>query len=217
MVTTGAAEPPIRVLTADDHPVLRAGINSIVNREPDMEVVGEAETGTQAVELYKRLRPDVMLMDIRMPELSGIDAVAKIKSDYPDAKIVVLTTYAGDVHAQRALKAGASGYILKSDLSDSLLSTIRAVHAGRRKISPHVAEEIALHAGTASLTRREIEILQCISTGASNKVIGLKLNVTEDTVKLHLKSAFAKLGVKDRTEAVTLAARRGFIDITDIE
>ena len=202
---------PIRILIADDHILLRQGIVGIVAPEGDMDVVGEAENGAEAVEEFARLRPDVTLIDLQMPVLSGLEAIARIRAQAPDARIVVLTTYQGDVQAVRALKAGARGYLLKSSLIDELLSAIRTVHAGRRYIPAEVAQEIAIHAAEEPLSAREVDILTLVAAGQANKVVARELSVSEQTVKAHLRTIFQKLGVGDRTQAVTTALRRGII------
>jgi DNA-binding NarL/FixJ family response regulator len=202
----------IRVLTVDDHPMLREGIAAAIGRESDMEVVGEAANGRIAVETFRRLQPEITLMDLQMPEMGGVDATIAIRTEFPGAKIIILTTFAGDVQAARALKAGACGYILKSALGEDLVNTIRAVHAGRRHVASDIAEEIAFHAGGEHLSERELEVLQQVSTGKSNKELALALGISEDTAKAHLKSIFGKLNVRDRTEAVTVAAKRGILE-----
>jgi DNA-binding NarL/FixJ family response regulator len=203
----------IRVLTVDDHPMLREGIAAVVRPRTDMTLVGEAEDGAQAIEAYRALRPDVTLMDLQMPILNGVDAIIRIRSEFPTARIIVLTTYVGDALALRAIRAGAVGYLLKGTLRKELLDAIRTVHAGRRHIPPDIAQEIALHAGEDSLSDREIGVLKLVSQGHANKEIARLLSISEDTVKGHMKSIFAKLDVNDRTQAVTLAARRGIIDL----
>jgi DNA-binding NarL/FixJ family response regulator len=201
----------IRVLTVDDHPVLRDGVAAIIQLQDDMELVGEAADGAQGVEAFRRLRPDVTLMDLQMPVLSGLEAIRQIRAQAPAARIVVLTTYAGDVQAVRALKAGAAGFLLKAGLRKELLDAIRAAHAGRRHVPGAVAAEIAEHAGDDQLTDREVSVLSHVAAGEANKEIARSLGLAEDTIKAHLKSIFVKLGVSDRTHAVTVAARRGFI------
>lgn len=203
----------IRVLTVDDHPMLREGIAAVVQPRADMVLVGEAEDGAQAIDAYRRLRPDVTLMDLQMPNLNGVDAIIRIRAEFPTARIIVLTTYVGDVLALRALRAGAVGYLLKGTLRKELLDAIRAVHAGRKHIPAEIAQQIAQHAGQESLSEREISVLKLVSTGHANKEIARQLSISEDTVKGHLKSIFAKLDVSDRTQAVTLAAKRGIIDL----
>jgi DNA-binding NarL/FixJ family response regulator len=203
----------IRILTVDDHPLLREGIAAILGLQPDMQLVGEAEDGAQAIKIFHELKPDVTLMDLQMPILNGVEAIARIRKDFPDARIIVLTTYAGDVQALRAMRAGAAGYLLKGALRRDLLDTIRAVHAGRRYLSPEIAQQIALHSSEDSLSVREIDVLRLVAIGKANKEIAGELSVSEDTVKAHLKSIFAKLNVGDRTQAVTLALKRGIIEL----
>jgi DNA-binding NarL/FixJ family response regulator len=203
----------IRILTVDDHPLLREGIAAILGLQPDMQLVGEAEDGAQAIKIFRELKPDVTLMDLQMPILNGVETIARIRKDFPDARIIVLTTYAGDVQALRAMRAGAAGYLLKDALRRDLLDTIRAVHGGRRYLSPEIAQQIALHSSEDSLSEREIEVLRLVATGKANKEIAGELSVSEDTVKAHLKSVFAKLNVGDRTQAVTLALKRGIIEL----
>ncbi|CAN5209124.1 response regulator transcription factor [soil metagenome] len=208
------ADPnPIRILAVDDHPALRDGIAAIVETQPDMVLVGEAANGLQAIEAFRNLRPDVTLMDFQMPEMGGLEAIKAIRQDWPDARIIVLTTYSGDVQAVRALKAGAAGYLLKTSLRKDLLHCIRAVHAGQRHLPADVALDIAIHVASDSLSEREIEILLCVADGNANKVIARRLSISEATVKAHLKSIFSKLDVADRTHAVTVAVRRGIIEL----
>ena len=202
----------IKVLAVDDHPLLREGIAAVLNGEQDIELVAEAVNGREAIEIFRQHQPDVTLMDLQMPDMNGIEAIIAIRSEFPNARFVVLTTYQGDVQAVRALKAGASGYLLKSMLRKDLLDTIRVVHAGRRRIPPEIAAELADHIAEDTLTDREIEVLRRVANGNSNKIIGSQLNVSEATIKGHLKSILAKLGANDRTHAVTIAIRRGFID-----
>ena len=202
---------PIRLLVVDDHILLRQGIAGIVAPEQDMDLVGEAGNGADAIAQFERLRPDVTLMDLQMPVMGGIEAIAVIRAQAPDARIVVLTTYHGDVQAVRALKAGARGYLLKSSLIDELLTAIRTVHAGRRYIPADVAQDIAMHAAEEPLSGREIDILALVAAGQANKVVARELSVSEQTVKAHLRTIFQKLGVGDRTQAVTTALRRGII------
>lgn len=204
---------PIRILAVDDHAVLRDGIAALVAPEPDMEMVGEASNGAEAVEAFRNLRPDVTLMDLQMPVMAGIDAINEIRAEAPAARIIVLTTYEGDVQAVRALKAGASAYLLKSSLRKELLDTIRLVHSGRRYVPAEIAQDIAIHAAQEPLSAREISVLQLVAEGKANKVIAWELSLSEDTVKAHLRSIFSKLDVNDRTQAVTLALRRGIISL----
>jgi DNA-binding NarL/FixJ family response regulator len=202
----------IKVLAVDDHPLLREGIAAVIEGEGDIELVAEAVDGHDAIELFRSHRPDVTLMDLQMPGMNGIEAIISIRAEFPNARFVVLTTYQGDVQALRALKAGASGYLLKNMLRKDLLDTIRAVHAGRRRIPPEIATELADHVTEDALSDREIEVLRRVAMGNSNKIIGAQLSVSEATVKGHMKSILSKLGANDRTHAVTIAIRRGFID-----
>lgn len=203
----------IRILTVDDHALLRRGIAALVNAEPDMKVVGEASTGREAMTQFKVHQPDVTLMDLRMPDMGGIEAMIGICSQFQKARIVVLTTYVGDVQVMRALKAGARGYLLKDQVNTELVDTIRAVHAGHKRISPEMAAEVAGHAGEESLTSQEIEVLRLIASGIANKQIAAHLIVAEQTVKTHVANILGKLGANDRTHAVTIAVRRGIIDL----
>jgi len=202
----------IKVLAVDDHPLLREGVAAVMEGEGDIELVGEASSGPEAIELFRRHRPDVTLMDLQMPGMSGIEAILAIRAEYPNARFIVLTTYQGDVQALRALKAGASGYLLKNMLRKELLETIRIVHAGRRRIPPEVAAELADHVTDDALSEREIAVLQRAASGNSNKIIASQLNVSEATVKGHMKSILSKLAANDRTHAVTIAMKRGFLD-----
>ncbi len=203
----------IRVLSVDDHALLREGIAGLVGSEPDMELVAEAANGREAVEAFRKHRPDVTLMDLQMPEMNGLDAIGAIRAEFPDARIVVLTTYAGDVQIVRALKAGARGYLLKGLLRKELLETIRAVHAGHKRLPPEVAGEIAEHATDDALTSREIDILKRIARGNGNKEVAAQLSLTEETIKSHVKNILAKLGAHDRTHAVTIGIKRGIIEL----
>lgn len=203
----------IRVLSADDHPLLREGIAALIGNQSDMQLIGEASNGREALEQFRKQRPDITLMDLQMPEMSGIDAISAIRGEFPDAKIIVLTTYSGDFQVSRALKAGARGYLLKDMLRQELLGTIRAVHAGQKRLSAEVAAEIAEHATDDVLTPREIDVLRLLANGNANKEIAGKLSLTEETVKGHVKNILAKLGVHDRTHAVTIGLKRGIIDL----
>lgn len=210
---SGLQTQPIRVMAVDDHPMLREGLASVIEGESDMLLVGEATNGAEAIDSYRRLRPDVTLMDLRMPDMSGIEAIERIRREFPAARIVVLTTYKGDVNALGALKAGAAGYLLKSMLRKDLLETIRAVHAGKRRIPPEIASEIAEHAADDALTERETQVLQLVAAGNSNKLIAAELSISEGTVKAHMKSILPKLGAADRTHAVMIAVKRGILDV----
>ena len=203
--------PRIRVLMVDDHPLLREGVAAVLQGQPDMEVAGEAANGREALQQFRRLRPDVTLMDVQMPEVSGIDAIHAIRQDAPEARIIVLTTYEGDVLASRAIKAGAVGYLLKGMLRKDLLETIRAVHAGKRRIPPEIAMALAQHHADDGLTPREVEVLNRVAAGQANKAVADALAISEETVKTHMKSIMAKLGANDRTHAVTIALRRGIL------
>jgi len=206
-------DPKIRVLVVDDHHVLRDGITATLANQTDMVLVGEASDGAAAVEQFRNLRPDVTLMDLQMPGMNGVEAITAIRAEFPTARIIVLTTYAGDAHAIRALRAGATGYLLKSSLRTELLAAIRDVHRGLRRVDREVAEEIAFHVGEEPLTEREVAVLRLVAEGKANKQIAEALSLSEETIKGHLKSIFAKLEVADRTHAVTMAARRGIIEI----
>jgi len=203
----------IRILAVDDHPLLREGIAAVLAGQTDMTLVGHANDGAEAVESFRRLRPDVTLMDLRMPGMSGIQAITAIRAEFPNARIIVLTTYAGDVQAAGALKAGAAGYLLKSLVRRELIETIRAVHAGKRKVPPEIASDLAEHFADDELTEREIEVLRRVAAGTSNKVIAAELDISEGTVKTHMKSILPKLGAADRTQAVTIALKRGIFDL----
>ena len=208
-----ASSTIIRVLTVDDHALFRTGIATLVGYESDMELVAEATTGSEAIDEFRKHRPDITLMDLQMPGMSGIDAITAIREEFPQARIVVLTTYSGDVQVMRAFQAGAQGYLLKGLLRKDLLETIRAVHAGKKRVPPEVAAQIAENAAGDSLSSREIEVLRLIGGGNANKEIAAQLSVTEDTVKSHVRSILAKLGANDRTHAVTIGLKRGIIDL----
>jgi DNA-binding NarL/FixJ family response regulator len=204
---------PIGVLTVDDHALLREGIAALINAESDMKLVAEACNGQEAIEKFRANRPDVTLMDLQMPALNGIEAIIGIRNEFPNARIIVLTTYTGDVQVLRALKAGARGYILKGHVRRELLDTIRAVHAGQKRIPPEVAAELAEHAAEDELTPREIEVLRLIATGNANKEIAVQLAIADETVKSHITNILAKLAANDRTHAVTIALKRGIIEL----
>jgi len=203
----------IRVMAVDDHPLLRDGISALIGAQTDMELVAEASSGREAVDLFRTHHPDITLMDLQMPEMSGIDTISAIRGEFPDARIIMLTTHAGDVQVSRALKAGARGYLLKGLLRKELLETIRAVHAGHKRVSSEIAAEIAEHATDDALTPREIDVLRLVARGNANKAIGAELALTEETVKSHVRSILAKLGANDRTHAVAIALKRGIIDL----
>jgi DNA-binding NarL/FixJ family response regulator len=203
----------IRVLSVDDHALLQEGIARLIGNQPDMELVAEASNGREAVELFRVHRPDVTLMDLQMPEMNGIEAMNAIRAEFPEARIIMLTTYAGDVQVFRALKAGARGYLLKGLLRKELLDTIRAVHAGQKRLPQEIASDIAEHATDAALTAREIDVLRLIAAGTANKEIAAQLSIAEETVKGHVKNILGKLAANDRTHAVTIGLKRGFIDL----
>jgi DNA-binding NarL/FixJ family response regulator len=202
----------IRILIVDDHPVLRAGVAAMIGNHDDMIVVGEASDGAEALVQFRALRPDVVVMDLQMPGMNGVEATAAIRSEAPSAKILVLTTYAGDVQAVRALRAGATGYLLKNSLRAQMVEAIRRVHDGKRHIDPEVTEQIALHVTDEPLSDREVEVLELVAAGYSNKQAAAALGLAEETVKAHLKNTFSKLAVSDRTRAVRVAMQRGILN-----
>jgi DNA-binding NarL/FixJ family response regulator len=203
----------IRVLTVDDHPLLREGIAVLIDTQSDMQLIGEASNGREALEQFRKHHPDITLMDLQMPEVSGMDAISAIRGEFPEARIIVLTTHAGDFQVSRALKAGARAYLLKSLMREDLLETIRAVHAGQKRLTAALAAEIAEHATDALLTPREIDVLRLVAKGNANKEIAQVLSLANETVKVHVKNILAKLGVNDRTHAVTVGLKRGIIDL----
>lgn len=204
---------PISVLIVDDHPLFRHGVAGIVSDAPDMLVAGAVSTGRQAVELCRSTPVDIVIMDMQMPELDGIEATAILQRDQPLVRVIVLTTFEGDIHARRAMKAGASGYMLKSAVGDELVDVIRAVHAGKIYIAPSVAVSISSNLQASAVTEREAQVLELASTGKTNRLIGVQLSISEETVKMHMKSVLAKLGARDRTHAVVMALERGIIEL----
>ena len=207
------SEPPIRVLSADDHALLREGVAAVVNAQPDMTMIAQASSGREAIQLVREHRPDVTLMDLRMPDLSGIDALVAILTEFPGARVVMLTTFEGDVEIQRALAAGARGYLLKNMPPKELVEAIRQVHAGRKRIPQEIAAQLAEHIADERLTAREIDVLQHVAGGNRNRDIAEKLAISEETVKVHVKHIMEKLGASDRTAAVAIAVRRGIIQL----
>jgi DNA-binding NarL/FixJ family response regulator len=203
----------IRILAVDDHPVYRQGVAGLIMDQEDLTLVGEASNGREAIQQFRKHRPDVTLMDLQMPEMNGIDAIIAIRNEFPEARIVVLTTYTGDVQVLRALKAGAQGYLLKSLLHKELLDTIRAVHAGKKALSPEASHEIASHATDDALSPAEISVLRLIAAGNANKQIASELSITEETVKSRVKNILSKLGANDRTHAAMIGLKRGIIEL----
>jgi DNA-binding NarL/FixJ family response regulator len=210
---TGTSPTVIRVLTVDDHALIREGVAALIANQKDMRLVGEASNGREAIEQFRLHRPDITLMDLQLPEMNGIDALIAIRSEFPEARIIMLTTYLGDALCKRAMKAGAQAYILKGNVRKDLLDTIRIVRAGKKFINSEVAAELASHAADDALSEREIEVLSLIAEGNSNKLVADQLAISEDTVKGHVKSILSKLGVNDRTHAVTAALKRGIIKL----
>lgn len=203
----------IRILTVDDHPLLREGIAALVGKQADMELVAEASSGREGLEQFRKHRPDITLMDLQMPEMDGIEATNLIRGEFPEARIIVLTTHAGDVQVSRALRAGARAYLLKGMLRKELLETIRAVQSGQKRVSQEVAAEIAEHFADDALTPRELDVLRLVAKGNANKGIGAQLSLTEETVKSHIRNILSKLQANDRTHAVAIAVKRGIIDL----
>jgi DNA-binding NarL/FixJ family response regulator len=203
----------IRVFCVDDHPLLREGISAIIGNQPDMSLVAEAASGGEAIQKFREHQPDVTLMDLRLPDMSGIDALIAIRADFPEARVIMLTTFEGDVEIQRSLEAGARGYLLKSMPPKELVEGIRQVHAGKKRIPPHLAAQLAEHLGAERLTEREIEVLKHVASGNRNRDIAERLFISEETVKVHIKHIMEKLGAADRTQAVAIAVRRGIIQL----
>jgi len=208
-----ADSAPIRILIVDDHPLLREGVAALVGGQTDMTLVAECSNGREAVQAFRTHRPDVTLMDLQMPEMSGLDAIGAIRGEFPDARIIVLTTYSGDVQVVRALQAGARGYLLKNMVHKELLDTIRAVHAGKKMLSPEASYELAEHATDDALTKAEIDVLRLIAAGNANKQIADLLSVTEETVKGRVRNILSKLGANDRTHAAMIGLKRGIIEL----
>ena len=203
---------PIRILSVDDHPLIRQGVAGLVATQADMNLIAEAANGREAIQQFHRHRPDITLMDLQMPEMNGLDAIIAIRGEFPEARIIVLTTYAGDMQALRALKAGARAYLLKDSLHKELLATIRAVHAGKKSMSPEVSFQLAEHATDDALTPAEVRVLRLIAEGDANKEIAAQLSTSEDTVKGQVRNILSKLGAKDRTHAAMIGLKRGIIE-----
>ena len=205
--------PPIRVFSVDDHPLLREGIAALVNNQPDMVLAAEASNGAEAIQQFRQHSPDVTLLDLRLPDMSGIDILIAIRSEFPEARVIMLTTFEGDVEIQRALQAGARGYLLKNMPPSELLDVIRQVHAGKKRIPPEIASQLLEHISDEVLTEREIEVLREVANGNRNREIAERLFISEETVKVHIKHIMEKLGATDRTQAVAIGLRRGIIQL----
>jgi DNA-binding NarL/FixJ family response regulator len=203
----------IRVFSVDDHPLLREGIAALVNNQPDMVLIGQASSGSEAIQLFKEYLPDVTLLDLRLPDMSGIDTLIAIRTAFPNARVIMLTTFEGDVEIHRALQAGAAGYLLKNMPPSELLDVIRLVHVGKKRIPPEIASQLAEHMADEALTEREVEVLQQVAGGNKNRDIANKLFISEETVKVHIKHIMEKLGAADRTQAVAIGIRRGIIQL----
>ncbi len=208
-------EGSIRIMAVDDHPLLRQGIAALISAERDMDLVAEAADGEEAIAQFRLHRPDVTLMDVQMPNMNGTEAISRIRSEFPDARILVLSTYTGDVQILRAIKAGARGYLLKGNVRTELLAAIRAIHAGHKRIPPEIAAELAEHAADDQLSSREVDVLRLIGAGNANKQIADKLLIGESTVRNHISNILSKLGANDRAHAVTIALQRGIIELDD--
>jgi DNA-binding NarL/FixJ family response regulator len=206
-------KPSIRVFSVDDHPLLREGVSALVNNQPDMVLVGEASTGAEAIQQFRQHLPDVTLLDLRLPDMSGIDVLIAIRSEFPEARIVMLTTFEGDVEVQRALQAGARGYLLKNMPPVELLDVVRQVHDGKKRIPPEIASQLLEHLSDEGLTEREVEVLREVADGNRNREIAERLFISEETVKVHIKHIMEKLGAADRTQAVAIGVRRGIIQL----
>lgn len=206
-------QPRIRVLTVDDHPLLQEGLAAVIRHQQDMDLVGEASTGAEAIRLFRSARPDVALVDLRLPDISGIEVTTRIRAEFADARIIILTTFQGDVEVRRALDAGARSYLLKSTPSKEIVQVIRDVHAGKKRIPSEIAAHLAEHYGDDGLTEREIEVLRQVATGNRNKDIGAALSISEETVKVHIRHIMEKLAAIDRTQAVAIGVRRGIIQL----
>ena len=208
-----AEASPIRILVVDDHPIVRQGVAGLVGGQPDMSIVGQASNGREAIQQFRAHHPDVVVMDLQMPEMNGLDALMAIRDEVPEARIIMLTTYAGDAQVMRAIKAGAQGYLIKNALHRELLDTIRAVHAGKKALSAEASFEVAEHAVDDALTPAEIRVLQLIAKGNANKEVAEQLSISEETVKGQVRNILSKLGAKDRTQAATIGVKRGFIQL----